>query len=136
MINVDASLFVAWLLDEPDFVPAGDIFDRLSTETVFVPAHWPVEVGNALRKAVRARRLGADEIGPVTERMAALSVVVAAPIAKAGIGPLVEFALAERLSVYDAAYVRLAAAHGLPLATFDTAMRTTARALNIAVLPA
>lgn len=136
MIVVDASLFVAWLLDEPDFVPASDIFDRLSAETALVPAHWPVEVGNALRKAVRTRRLKADEIGPVTERMAILPVVVATPITKLAIGPLVAFALSQQLSVYDAAYVRLAVEHGRPLATLDSAMRAAARALNIALLPA
>jgi predicted nucleic acid-binding protein len=136
LIVVDASLTAAWLLDEPSFAPASDLFDLLASESILVPAHWPTEVGNALRKAVRMGRLSNKEIAPLIERLALFDIVVATPISVNEIGSLTQLALEHRLSVYDAAYIQMAAAQRLALVTVDRAMRAAAARLNVSLLPA
>lgn len=136
MIVVDASLTAAWLLDEPSFAPASDLFDLLASESILVPAHWPTEVGNALRKAVRMGRLSNKEVAPLIERLALFDIAVAAPVPVNEIGLLIHFALDHRLSVYDAAYIHVAATQRLTLVTVDRAMRAAAARLNVALLPA
>jgi len=136
LIVVDASLTAAWLLDEPSFAPASDLFDLLASESILVPAHWPTELGNALRKAVRTGRLSNKELAPLIERLALFDIAVAAPISVKDVESLIHFALDHRLSVYDAAYVQMAAAQRLALVTVDRAMRAAAARLKISLLPA
>lgn len=136
MIVVDASLTAAWLLDEPSFAPASDLFDLLASESILVPAHWPTEIGNALRKAVRMGQLSNTEVAPLVERLAGFDIVVATPISPNECGMLIQLALEHRLSVYDAAYVQMAAAQRLTLVTVDRAMRAAAARLNVPLLPA
>lgn len=136
MIVVDASLFVAWLLNEPSHGPTDSVWDILSAETVFVPAHWTNEIANALRKAVRTRRLQAEEIAPISERVSTFDISVAEPTRMDEIGNLAKEALDHGVSAYDMTYLRLAREHRVPLATIDKTMRLVAQRMQITLLPA
>lgn len=136
MIVADASLMVAWLLHEPEFAPAFDTFDILAEEAIAVPSHWPIEIASALWVNVRRGRIPLEKLDGIAESLSAFNVIVDPAIPISNIRDLARFALAEGLTVYDAAYVRLAGRLGLPLATVDGAIRTAARRLNIALLPA
>jgi predicted nucleic acid-binding protein len=136
LIVIDASIAAAWLLNETDVVPAEELLGAFSSEPILVPPHWPTELGNAFRKAVRTKRVIADDIDSVLRRLALLDLTVAPPLQMIEISPLIHFALDLGLSVYDASYVRLAAARQVPLATLDTAMKAAARKIGVATLPA
>jgi predicted nucleic acid-binding protein len=136
LIVVDASLFVAWLLNEPEHVPANDIFDLLATEKIVVPAHWPVEVASALRKAIQTGRLALDELDPLVQGFSVFDLAIANPVPQDQIGVIANFALKNGLTAYDAIYVQLAIAQNAPLATFDIKMRNAADQLAVSVLPA
>jgi predicted nucleic acid-binding protein len=136
LIVVDASLFAAWLLNEPDPGPEHAVWDTLSAETIFVPGHWPNEIADALRRAVRTKRLGVDEISPIAERVSLFEIGFAEPTPLDEIGRLALEALEFGLSAYDMTYVRLARDYQYPLATIDGAMRDAARRLHISLLPA
>jgi len=136
LIVVDASLFVAWLLNEPRRTPDEAVWDILTSETLLVPSHWPNEIANALRKAVRTKRLSVDEIAPIAERLGTFDIGCAEPTSVEAIANLAKDAVHHGLSAYDMIYVRLAREHRLPLATIDQAMRAAAQRLDIAVLPA
>lgn len=135
MIIVDASLFAAWLLDEPDYGPANAVWDIVSGDMMFLPAHWPNEIANALRRAVRTKRLRADEIGPIAERVSAFKIRFAEPTPLDQIGPLAAEALEHSLSTYDMIYVRIARDRQYQLATIDKAMREAARRMDVDLLP-
>ena len=135
MIVVDASLFAAWLLNEPSHGPADAVWDILVADTVFVPAHWPNEIANALRRAVRTKRIDANEFQAIIERISPFEIVLAGPTPVEEIGNLTEEALDHDLSAYDMTYIRLARQHQLSLATLDNAMRRAAATLNIPLLP-
>ena len=135
MIVVDASLFAAWLLNEPDHGPLADVWDIVSGDAMFVPVHWPHEVANALRRAVRTKRLRVDEAGALAGQVKAFKVAFAQPLSPAEIGGLALEALEHGLSAYDMIYVRVARDHQLRLATIDRAMRDAAHRMHIDLLP-
>lgn len=136
MIVIDASLAAAWLLAEENFSASPDLLDLLSTASFLVPPHWPNEVGNAIRKAVRTDRILAEDVDPLVAVLASLDVAVIASPPMTELAGVVHFAVESNLSVYDAVYVRLAAARQVPLATLDDVMRAAARKLGVATLPA
>ena len=135
MIVVDASFFVALLLNEPRHAAKDKVWEILETDFALVPAHWPNEVANALRRAVGAKRLSRPEIEPTVRRLLAFDIRFALPPKVEDITALVEEALRFDLSVYDLQYIRLAQTHRVALATIDAAMRLAAQQMNIAVLP-
>ena len=135
MIVVDASFFVALLLDEPAESANDKVWEILATDSALVPAHWPNEVANALRRAVRTKRLPRPDIEPTVRRLLAFDIRFAASPKVEDIMPLVEDALRFDLSVYDLQYVRLAQTHRVALATKDVAMRLAAQQMNVPVLP-
>jgi predicted nucleic acid-binding protein len=135
LIVVDASLFVAWLLSERDDDASGTFWRSLMTQPAIVPAHWPNEVANALRRAVRTKRLPAADIEPTARELFIFDIKLAAPPVAADIAGLAMDALSVDLSVYDLQYIRLAQTFGIPLATGDAAMRRAAERMNVALFP-
>ena len=136
MIVADTSLMISWLLNETDVVVAEDVYNLLAEETLLVPAHWPVEIGNVLAVNVRRGRIPPELLNAIQERLNKLVVVVEDSVSPADIVSLVGFAGDQNLTAYDACYVQLAAETHAPLATLDRQMRTAARRLNVNLLPA
>ena len=135
MIVIDASLTAAWLLAEKNFSATTDLLDLLSRDSLLAPPHWLTEVGNAIRKAVRTHRILSEDVRSIVAVLTSLDVAIVPPLRMSEVTDLVHFALEHGLSVYDAAYVRLAAARQVPLATLDDAMKTAARKIGVAVVP-
>jgi predicted nucleic acid-binding protein len=133
LIVVDASIFVAWLLNEPRQLAEHEVWDALVSESALVPVHWPNEVANALRRAVRRNRISLEE--PTLGDLAPFDIKLSTPPSVQDIEALTKDALRLDLSVYDLQYVNLAKTHRLPLATIDTAMRSAARKVDVIVLP-
>jgi predicted nucleic acid-binding protein len=135
LIVVDASLFAAWLLNEPGYGPEDAVWNIVSADVMLVPGHWPNEVANALRRAVRTKRLRPDEIMPIAARVSMFKIGFAEPTPLDQIGSLATDALEHGISTYDMIYVRLARDRQYPLATIDAAMRNAAQRLRIRLLP-
>jgi predicted nucleic acid-binding protein len=135
LIIIDASLFAAWLLNERDHGPADAVWEIVLPERIFVPVHWPNEVANALRRAVRTKRIRSDEVRPIAERASEFRIDFAAPTSLEEIGDLATEALEYGLSTYDMTYVRIARDHQCRLATIDRSMRAVAQRLNVRILP-
>jgi predicted nucleic acid-binding protein len=126
---------VAWLLGESSVAQDTELSSGLRDELVVVPSHWPVEISNVLRTHVKAKRLSISDFHWIIEQIDLVTIQVEPTIDLDEIGPLALFAAANELTTYDAAYVRLAANHGLKLATLDRAMRAAAQRLNVPLLP-
>jgi predicted nucleic acid-binding protein len=135
LIVVDASVFVAWLLSERDDKDSDAFWKILMNQALIVPAHWPNEVANALRRAVRTKRLPAADIDPTARALSDFDIKLTPPPVTADIAGLAIDALDADLSVYDLHYIRLAQSFGIPLATGDVAMRRAALRLGIALFP-
>ena len=136
MIIADASLMTAWLLTETDVMVGQEVYDKLAEDTLLVPAHWPVEIGNALGVNLRRGRITVEQIDAIEARLHELEIVVEPAIPPSQIASLVHFATRQHLTLYDACYVQLAAEKQAVLATLDGDMRAAAERLGIDVLPA
>jgi predicted nucleic acid-binding protein len=136
VIVVDASIMIGWLLREPQLMFAPGIRKELPREDIFVPAHWPVEIANALWVNVRRGRIPLDAFDEIMDELSMFDVSADAPVSLGEIAVLTRFAISQNLTVYDAAYVQLAARLAAPLATVDREMRAAARALEVTVVPA
>ena len=113
---IDASLVVAWLLPDENNRLAEYLMARLEFEDGFAADLLWHEVRNVLLVAARRGRIPAEKVNVLLHRLQAT------PLKNAGPGDSDEIVrLAQRwnLSGYDAAYLALAVATGLPFATDD-----------------
>jgi len=116
---VDASALAALIHAEPEAV---DVAESIGDATLIAPALLPHELDSVCAKKIRANprdrrrlleaRALADELG-----IALLEV---------DHGGVIELALETGLTAYDAAYLWLAAAHGVDLVTLDARLARAA----------
>jgi predicted nucleic acid-binding protein len=125
---LDASVTLGWMLDRP-VPPRAALARRLITagEVPVVPILWRHEVSNAVVMAERRGRLTAGQVKTLTADLEEFSDGVEVDPASARISVLIETARRANLTVYDAAYLELAARRNLPLATLDDKLREAAR---------
>ena len=120
---LDASVAVAWLLDDEDEVRAAAALARIETEVALVPQFWHLEVRNALLGAERRGRICVDE---VNARMRGLTELPVRTDTESQIGTAFALARTHGLSMYDAVYLELAQRSDAPLATLDNALARAA----------
>jgi predicted nucleic acid-binding protein len=127
---------LGWALPEEGRTePARGVLASLAAGTALVPPHWRAEVGNGFLMALRRGRLDPDRLPRIMAELSVLPVVVDDVGARdAWAEPLAQ-ALATGLTLYDALYLELAKRHGLPLATFDAALRRAAVSTGVVALP-
>jgi predicted nucleic acid-binding protein len=131
---LDCSVTVAWLFDDEDDAYAASVRDRLEDDVAVVPALWSLEVGNALLVAERRRRISRADALRFSQILRTLPIDVDGAPTLLEVEGLCELAREAGLSVYDAAYLELAAAHGLPLASLDKGLNRAAADLGVPLL--
>jgi predicted nucleic acid-binding protein len=127
---LDASVAVAWATREGD-ARADLAWGRAGTEGAAVPALWWFELRNALVVNERRGRLTERQTTRFIRSIARFSISVDSSPDEARVMAL---ARKHRLTVYDAAYLELAARERLPLATLDRALVEAARAEGVTLL--
>lgn len=128
---LDASVTVAWLLDDESESRADAPLERLGVEAALVPIVWHVEVRSALLGAERRRRLRPEDVDARLRQARKLPVRTdSAPDFEAAF----TLARVRRISMYDALYLELALRTGVPLATLDGGLAAAAHAESHPVL--
>ncbi|HVL29659.1 MAG TPA: type II toxin-antitoxin system VapC family toxin [Sphingomicrobium sp.] len=121
-VIVDASVAAPFLIADE----AGDRSDQLlavlTDGRAIVPQHWRLEVANLGWKAVRQKRITRAELQEAMALLATLPVRVDRGTDEFAWTRILDIALDQDLTSYDAAYVELAKRNGLPLATIDKAL--------------
>jgi predicted nucleic acid-binding protein len=131
----DASATMPWRFEDEATPWTDALLDRIQgEEEVLVPAHWPLEVVNALLIARRRGRVTAEQITEFIDDLAALPIRLEPPIGPAQWPTIVALAEQHRLTAYDAAYLELVRRTGLPLATLDDDLRKAALAEGVALV--
>lgn len=128
---VDASVAAAWFLPDEASAAATALARRAAHEPCSVPSLFVHEIRNIFLFALRRGRLSGDVI------FALLDALDKLPLLDRGggdSGEIARLAIKHGLTAYDAAYLALAAAERMPLATLDKKLAAAARAENIAVL--
>jgi predicted nucleic acid-binding protein len=132
---LDASITLGWLLDRP--VPPRAALARkliIAGEVPVVPILWRHEVSNAVVMSERRGRLTAAQVKTLTADLEEFSDGVEVDRVNARISVLIETAQRTNLTVYDAAYLELAARRRLPLATLDDKLREAARQAGLELI--
>ena len=123
----DASVAIAWVHPAQATSETEAMLDRLvAGDSLVVPALWPLEVANALTVLRRRRKLTPDEARNAIEIIRELPVVIDHEAAAIAFTRLVDLASKYELTIYDAAYIELAARRELPLASNDARMKQAA----------
>lgn len=128
---LDCSLTMAWIFPDEATDATGRLRDSLVEGRAFAPALWPIEVGNVILAATRRGRLAREEWPAIRAHLETLPVEIDPVSASRTWGAVVDLAEMQRISVYDATYLELAARLRLPLATLDRQLGATARAVGV-----
>lgn len=125
-VVVDASVAVKWYLHDEDlWQQSRTVREDLAADpiAVVVPGHFQIEVGNAVRNALRPRRLTLD-----AARLA-LATVDALPVQAVPLADLIiagfEAALHFNCALYDALYLALADQIGCAFVHADRRLHNT-----------
>jgi predicted nucleic acid-binding protein len=129
---VDCSFAMAWMCADEKNALADELLARIEqADSIVVPAVlWALEVRNALRTAVRRKRLTA--VAAEAMRLSMLDLPRITVSCPPGLGDELDRLVREcELTSYDAVYLAVAMEHGLPLATRDEQLATAARKVRV-----
>lgn len=100
------------------------MLDKLAGDVAHVPALWPLEFSNVVRKALTGKKITEERVREIMQIQSGLSLIVHGDVPD----PAENMALALRynLGSYDAAYLDLALRLRLPVAAVDGALRDAA----------
>ncbi len=135
MFVLDASIALSWLFEDEATPERLAILDSLGVNSAWVPAHWSLEVSNALRTAARRGRLLQPAVD-LLRTLRRLKIQMDVESFARAHDTTLQLAIEHNLSVYDAAYLELAVRRGLPLATADKQLRRAAESSGVPLLPA
>jgi predicted nucleic acid-binding protein len=129
---LDASVTLSWFVDRPVAPYAAHVKQLLLKESqAVVPVIWRLEVANGFVMTERGLSLPSD----TTEMLQALDVVLQSIETisdSVSMRQIIATSREFRLTAYDAAYLELARAQKLPIATLDRQIKAAAAQAGIA----
>jgi predicted nucleic acid-binding protein len=133
MFVVDASITLAWCFADESTDRTELVMDRLVHEGGMAPAHWALEVANGLRFAASSGRVDEASIMRAREIVRQLPIEIR-PVETSTAMFLIEPARQHDLTIYDAAYLGLAEALGLGVATLDQRLAAACRTVGVPLI--
>ncbi|MBN1341495.1 MAG: type II toxin-antitoxin system VapC family toxin [Phycisphaerae bacterium] len=133
-IIVDASVTLAWCLEDETSSYASQVLGRLTHADARVPSIWALEVANALLVAERRGRLAQNETAAVLSLLRGLPIRIDTTPPEVVFADVIPLGRTHLLSAYDAAYLELAIRTGSPIATLDEALRRAAGRVDVDVI--
>jgi predicted nucleic acid-binding protein len=130
----DCSLAMAWCFDDEATSRTEALLDRTETDAAVVPLHWPLEVTNSLRMAVKRGRLTAAQSAQKAAALMSLSVRYDLLTHQLAFTTTYQLAQKYKLTSYDAAYLELAIRLGAGLATNDGDLMRAAKNAGVSLL--
>lgn len=132
-IVIDASIALSWCFEDEASEETDRIGEEVATTGGLVPSLFHLEIGNALLQAERRGRITAASVTQRLELISQLPIEIDPQTAMRATREILALARAEKLTVYDAAYLELAARRGSALATRDQALATAAMKIGVPV---
>lgn len=128
---LDASIALAWLLNEEAGPQADRAWLRLKDGDALVPQLWHFEVRNGLLFAMRRGRIAREASAQLLGALERFAIRTDAEP-----DPEAAFDLADRhrLTIYDAAYLEAALRNSAPLATLDKALARAAAECGLSLV--
>ena len=117
---VDASVVLTWCFPEENSTLAHRVAQMFKEgDSAIAPSFWPHEVLNALLVGEKRKRISDDLIRTFLTDLATLPIVLQELQPNEVFDRIQSLSRQHRLTAYDAAYLDLAQAHDLPMATLD-----------------
>jgi predicted nucleic acid-binding protein len=117
---VDASVVLAWCFPDENAALAQRVAHLFAQgDSAVAPSFWPHEVLNALLVGEKRKRISRDLVQKFLADLASLPIALAEVPTESVFGQVQALSRDHGLTAYDAAYLDLAKALGLPLATLD-----------------
>jgi predicted nucleic acid-binding protein len=130
---LDASFTLHWCFED-EATPASDaVLTHLQNQqdSAWVPGIWPHELLNGLGKGITRKRIERQKAFLLWQEIRALPIRISEiPVDE----KLLELALKHNLAVYDASYLSLALTRGLPIATGDEKLQTSAQNEGVRII--
>jgi predicted nucleic acid-binding protein len=131
---VDCSVAMAWCFEDEATARTDELLDRTEAEPVVVPLHWPLEVTNVLRTAVKRGRLTDSQASKKVAALLSLPVRYDYLTHQLAFTTTYQLSQKHKLTTYDAAYLELSLRLGAGLATNDQELMDAAAKLGITLL--
>jgi len=132
---LDASLTLSWFFADEATEATENLQDQMAEGAyAFCPAHWPVEIANALVFSERRKNI---PVGKSAHFLGMLNhfLITVEPSHQSNIANWLPLAREHELTAYDAAYLELAMRSGLALGSLDMALRRAATRVGVELLP-
>ena len=135
VLVVDASIALTWCFEDEVTKATEAVGAQVDADGAVVPNLWRLEIANALLIAERRGRLDKPGVAQRLELLAALPIAIDSDTDAHAWNDTMLLARAERLTLYDAAYLELAIRRDVELASLDRDLRRAARKMGVTVVP-
>lgn len=129
---IDASSTLAWCFEDEDGSASDALIDRIAADGATVPAHWSLEVANALIMGERRNRITPADCAAFVVMLEDLPISTDQSTGMRALRETMSLTRELGLTSYDAAYLDLAMRLGLPLATADRKLADAADRTGVA----
>ena len=139
---LDASVVGGWLFTHqstPYKVAVANAITA-SGRSVLVPALWHLEIANLIARRSMAHQLSGEAVQKLLQTLDQITIVTdevhltaTAKIKAWKLSDLIQTAITNKLTSYDALYLQLAVRTGLPLATTDEALIQAAKRSGVPI---
>jgi predicted nucleic acid-binding protein len=133
---LDSSVALAWIYADETTDAVLRLFDNIRLGGAWVPGLWRWEIANVLQLNVRRGRHAGDFRDGALASLALLPVKVDAEADRQAWTAALHLAERHGLTVYDAAYLEIAARRKIPLATLDRQLQAAAANEGVQLLGA
>lgn len=123
---IDNSIVMSWCFEDEGNSYAEAVLESLEAGRAFVPAIWPLEVGNVLLVAERKKRLSRASAVRFLDLLVGLPISVEQEPPDRMLKEILSLAREHELSTYDASYLDLAIRLDLPISTQDASLANAA----------
>jgi predicted nucleic acid-binding protein len=130
---IDNSVVMSWCFEDEGDSYAEAVLESLETGEAFVPAIWPLEVGNVLLVAERKKRLSHASAVRFLGLLGGLPISVEQEPPDRMLKEILSLAREHELSTYDASYLDLAMRLDLPISTLDTSLLKVAEKCEVTI---
>ena len=131
LIVLDASVTLSWCFADEASDYSDRVLDFVRRNEGAVPVLWSLEISNVLLQAVKADRIDNNDSLEFLELLSKLPIRSMNFSTVECLGDIYPLAQKEKLTTYDATYLRLAQIRQCRLATLDDKLRKAAKHLGI-----
>jgi len=129
---LDASTAIRWCLTVQQTSSSIAVLELMLTSEVYVPTIWPAEVASVISREVNKQNITLDDADEFFMTLDEFNISVNNKVDNPA--RVFDAARRHRLTGYDATYIELAIALGLPLVSEDNNMLAAAKRAGVALV--